>query len=79
MEWELNPDCSNYSSSKCLVRFHISWISIIASSYREQVERVNRLKDETVRAVIKNSSDIAQFKVEVASRLRELRECAEIS
>ncbi|KAE9406418.1 hypothetical protein BT96DRAFT_954872 [Gymnopus androsaceus JB14] len=47
--------------------------------YREQVERVNRLKDETVRAVIKNSSDIAQFKVEVASRLRELRECAEIS
>ncbi|KAJ3805757.1 HEC/Ndc80p family-domain-containing protein [Lentinula lateritia] len=46
--------------------------------YREQVERVNRLKDETVRAIIKNSSDIAEFRGEVTKRLRELRECAEM-
>ncbi|KAJ3989988.1 HEC/Ndc80p family-domain-containing protein [Lentinula detonsa] len=46
--------------------------------YREQVERVNRLKDETVRAIIKSSSDIAEFRGEVAKKLRELRECAEM-
>lgn len=39
---------------------------------------MNRLKDETVRAIIKNSSDIAEFRGEVAKRLRELRECAEM-
>ncbi|KAF9065278.1 HEC/Ndc80p family-domain-containing protein [Rhodocollybia butyracea] len=46
--------------------------------YREQVERVNRLRDETVRAIIKNGTDIAEFKNEVSKRLRELRECAEM-
>ncbi|KAJ4488182.1 HEC/Ndc80p family-domain-containing protein [Lentinula aciculospora] len=46
--------------------------------YREQVERVNRLKDETVRSIIKSSSDIAEFRGEVAKRLRELRECVEM-
>lgn len=45
--------------------------------YREQIERASRLKDETVRAIIKNSHDIAMFKAEVSRHLRELREFAE--
>jgi len=45
--------------------------------YREQVEKVSRLKEETVRAIIKNSHDIAMFKEEVSGHLRELREFAE--
>jgi len=45
--------------------------------YKEQVEKVNRLKEETIRAIIKNSHDIAVFKGEVSQYLRELRECAE--
>ncbi|KAJ7600924.1 HEC/Ndc80p family-domain-containing protein [Mycena floridula] len=47
-------------------------------SYREQLEKVSRLKDETVRAIVKHSHDIAMFKEEVSSHLRELREFAEL-
>lgn len=45
--------------------------------YREQVEKVNRLKEDTVRAVIKNSSDIVAFKDEVSKQLQYLRDFAE--
>jgi len=45
--------------------------------YREQVEKVSRLKEKTVRAIIKNSHEIAMFKEEVSRHLRELREVAE--
>lgn len=48
------------------------------SSYREQVEKVSRLKEETVRAIVKNSHDIAMFKDEVSRHLRDLREFAEM-
>jgi kinetochore protein NDC80 len=47
-------------------------------SYREQEEKVNRLRDDTVRAIIKNSNDIAMFKEEVSRHLRDLREFAEM-
>ncbi len=46
-------------------------------SYREQVDKVTRLRDETVRAIIKNSSDIVEFKEEVQRQLRNLRDYAE--
>jgi hypothetical protein len=46
-------------------------------SYREQIEKVSRLKEDTVRAIIKNSNDIAMFKEEVSRHLRELRDFAE--
>jgi kinetochore protein NDC80 len=46
-------------------------------SYREQIEKVSRLKEETIRGIIKNSHDIAIFKEEVSRHLRELREFAE--
>lgn len=48
-------------------------------SYQEQVEKVARLKDETVRNILKNSNDIAMFKAEVSRHLNELREFAEMS
>ena len=45
--------------------------------YREQIDKVNRLKEDTVRAVIKNSSDIVAFKDEVSKQLQYLKDFAE--
>ncbi|KAF5391330.1 hypothetical protein D9757_002068 [Collybiopsis confluens] len=55
-----------------------SRLNSLQLDYREQVERVNRLKDDTIRVIIKNSSEIAEFKNEVSKRLKELRDCAEM-
>lgn len=41
------------------------------------MEKVARLREETVRAIIKNSNDIGVFKGEVSRHLMELREFAE--
>jgi kinetochore protein NDC80 len=41
------------------------------------VEKVTRLRDDTVRAIIKNSHDIAVFKEEVSQQLKHVREFAE--
>jgi kinetochore protein NDC80 len=46
-------------------------------SYQEQIERVDRLKDETIRNIVKSSSDIAAFREEVSNHLMSLRRCAE--
>ncbi|KAG5645008.1 hypothetical protein DXG03_007285 [Asterophora parasitica] len=54
-----------------------SRLQALQFDYREQIEKVSRLKEETVRAIIKNSHDIAMFKEEVSRHLRELREFAE--
>jgi kinetochore protein NDC80 len=45
--------------------------------YREQVEKVMRLRDETVRAIVKNSTEIAMFKEEISQQLKSLRDFAE--
>ena len=45
--------------------------------YREQVEKTARLKDETVRAIVKNSSEIAVFKESISQQLKDLRDFAE--
>ncbi|EPQ58622.1 hypothetical protein GLOTRDRAFT_37261 [Gloeophyllum trabeum ATCC 11539] len=45
--------------------------------YAEQVERVNRLKEETVRVILKNCNDIGAFKREVESRLNAVKVYAE--
>jgi len=47
------------------------------NSHKEQVEKVSRLKEETVRAILKNSQEIANFKQEVSKHLQELRDFAE--
>ncbi|KAH9854040.1 HEC/Ndc80p family-domain-containing protein [Lenzites betulinus] len=54
-----------------------SRLQALQIAYREQVEKVNRLKEDTVRAVIKNSSDIVAFKDEVSKQLQHLRDFAE--
>ncbi|KAI0807228.1 HEC/Ndc80p family-domain-containing protein [Fomes fomentarius] len=51
--------------------------SLLHGSYREQIEKINRLKEDTVRAVIKNSSDVVAFKDEVSKQLQYLRDFAE--
>ena len=52
-------------------------LTLTNRSYREQVEKVTRLRDDTVRAIIKNSHDIAVFKEEVSQQLKHVREFAE--
>jgi kinetochore protein NDC80 len=46
-------------------------------SYSEQQEKVAKLKDETLRAIVKNITDIALFKNQVSERLKEVKELAE--
>jgi len=54
-----------------------SRLQAVQIAYREQIDRVERLRDETVRAIIKNSSDIVTFKEEVSTQLKDLRDFAE--
>jgi kinetochore protein NDC80 len=42
------------------------------------MEKIARLKEETVRAIVKNSNDIATFKQLVSRHLQDLREFAEL-
>jgi kinetochore protein NDC80 len=45
--------------------------------YREQLDKVARLKEETTRAILKNSTDLGLFKEEVSKHLKELRDFAQ--
>ncbi|EPT05898.1 hypothetical protein FOMPIDRAFT_1026782 [Fomitopsis schrenkii] len=54
-----------------------SRLQALQIAHREQIDKVNRLKDETMRAIIKNSSDIVMFKEEVSKQLKHLRDFAE--
>lgn len=45
--------------------------------YAEQVDKVNRLREETVRAIIKNSSEVVMFKEEVSKQLKQVHDFAE--
>jgi kinetochore protein NDC80 len=49
----------------------------LAIRYREQVEKVTRLRDETVRAIVKNSTEVAMFKEEISQQLKNLQDFAE--
>ncbi|KAJ7219072.1 HEC/Ndc80p family-domain-containing protein [Mycena pura] len=54
-----------------------SRLQALQFDYREQIEKVSRLKEETVRGMIKNTHDIAKFKEEVSRHLTALRDFAE--
>ncbi|KAJ7694146.1 HEC/Ndc80p family-domain-containing protein [Mycena rosella] len=54
-----------------------SRLQALQFDYQEQVAKVSRLKEETVRAILKNSHDIAMFKEEVSRYLTDLRAFAE--
>lgn len=51
--------------------------NLFTPSYKEQIEKVSRLKEDTVRAILKNSQEIAIFKEEVSKHLQELRNFTE--
>ena len=79
MVLESNPDCKRYRLRKfmsCLVGSYIDYRNL---SYQEQIERVDRLKEETIRMILKSSSDIAAFKEEVSGHLSNLRQAVEES
>ncbi|KAI0262919.1 hypothetical protein BC834DRAFT_367606 [Gloeopeniophorella convolvens] len=42
-----------------------SRLKTLQIAYREQIDKVERLRDETVRAIVKNSTEIAMFKEEI--------------
>ncbi|KAG9318418.1 hypothetical protein JVU11DRAFT_509 [Chiua virens] len=54
-----------------------SRLQALQFDYREQVAKVARLKDETIRAIAKNSNEIGLFKEEISARLRHLRDFVE--
>ncbi|KAI9508485.1 HEC/Ndc80p family-domain-containing protein [Russula earlei] len=54
-----------------------SRLQALQIAYREQVDKVARLRDETVRAIVKNSTEIAMFKEEISQQLKNLRDFAE--
>lgn len=57
--------------------FSLRVAHVITRSYREQLAKVARLKDETIRAIAKNSNEIGLFKEEVSAQLRHLRDFVE--
>jgi len=57
--------------------FSFDYVLFFASRYREQVEKVARLRDETVRAIVKSSTEIAMFKEGISQQLKTLRDIAE--
>ncbi|KZT44162.1 hypothetical protein SISSUDRAFT_1039443 [Sistotremastrum suecicum HHB10207 ss-3] len=46
-------------------------------AYQEQVEQTERMREETVRAIVKNTSDMCNFKEQVSGHLINLRRMAE--
>jgi kinetochore protein NDC80 len=65
-----------YVPSLIASAFHLLMANL-AIRYREQVEKVARLRDETIRAIVKNSTEIAMFKEEISQQLKCLRDFAE--
>ena len=47
---------------------------LIDPRYREQLDKVARLKEDTVRAIVKSSTELGLFKDEVSRHLKQLRE-----
>lgn len=76
----LNLSYSPYNLGEYHVQCHglVGTYSLTHESYKEQVEKVLRLKEDTVRAILKNSQEIAMFKQEVSRHLQELRNFAEV-
>lgn len=44
--------------------------------YREQMQKIARLQEETVRAIVKNSTEMAMFKETTSQQLKDLRDFA---
>jgi kinetochore protein NDC80 len=55
------------------------WVlnSLLLRSYLEQIEKTDRLRDETVKAIVKSTNDMCVFKEQVSEHLGTLRQFAE--
>lgn len=45
--------------------------------YQEQIEKTDRLREETVKAIVKSTNDMCVFKEQVSEHLSNLRQFAE--
>lgn len=78
MDWASNHVYKHCNSGELQRSVYIIiTLMVLVVSYREQVEKVNKLRDETVRAIIKNSNDVAVFKEEVSQHLKAIKEYAD--
>ncbi|KIL58306.1 hypothetical protein M378DRAFT_170731 [Amanita muscaria Koide BX008] len=74
----LDRDISQAKTAAIANGMHVkSHLQTLQLSYQEQVEKAARLKEDTIRAILKSSHDIAIFKEEVSKHLGELREFAD--
>ncbi|KAH9001736.1 HEC/Ndc80p family-domain-containing protein [Lactarius akahatsu] len=53
-----------------------SQLQTLQIAYREQMQKIARLQEETVRAIVKNSTEIAMFKEMTSQQLKDLRDFA---
>ena len=74
-----NHDFKTWNSGGLLafVLLQLHDLTYSPNSYREQIDRVSRLKEETIRSIVRNTHDIVLFKEEVSRHLLELRDFAE--
>lgn len=54
-----------------------SRLQAVEIAYREQQEKIARVKEETIRAIIKNSTEIAEMKEAVARQLKYVQDVVE--
>jgi hypothetical protein len=82
MVWASSLGCKPYKSSCVSGCIDIYWFTrfvtlFLICRYREQIDKVNRLKEDTVRAIVKSSTELGLFKEEVSRHLKELRDFVE--
>ena len=55
----------------------MSQYTVTLFRYREQQEKIVRLRDETVRSIIKNSGEIVMLKQDVTKQLQYIQDIAD--
>ncbi|KAF7357529.1 putative kinetochore protein NDC80 [Mycena sanguinolenta] len=76
----LERDLAHAKTTALATRMEVkSRLRALQIDYQEQVERVSRLKEATLREIVKSTNKIAMFKAEVSQHLTDLRVFAEES
>jgi kinetochore protein NDC80 len=58
------------------LRTAFRWPKFLPIRYREQMQKITRLQEETVRDIVKNSTEMAVFKETTSQQLKDLRDFA---
>ncbi|KAF8520204.1 HEC/Ndc80p family-domain-containing protein [Hysterangium stoloniferum] len=74
LERELAQARTAAKSSGVGVKLRVQALEI---AYQEQVEKMDRLRDETVKAIVKSTNDMCVFKEQVSEQLNSLQHFAE--